>query len=734
MKKEKKISLMILIRMILVSFLISVFATIIHTYQKKNEIEKSLKKDFKLIENVFVPPLALAIWDLDTLRIKESLSSLLNFDYIDEITLIRKEYDPIIHTKIKPINFIEKKIKVTYVNDGKNVDIAEILIKIDSTYVYNQLLETITSVFLSNILQVAAIAFVIYFLINMMLIKNIIFASDFLSKIDQKNMDAEQLRLKRAKRNYTDEIDRMVDVINQMKSMIYHYTKNLEEIVAERTKSLNEKNQDMAAILDNLNQGIFTINNKLMIGNDYSTYLTTMFPYKDPSQKSLRELIFNHSNLSIDQIAQIESALLMSIGDSTISFECNSHVFPLEIEYTKDGDKKNFQTDWQAIPDESDIVRKVLISVKDVTEMNKLREGIRDHQIENEMIGQILNIGVPKFLEFMTKTFSYLDECQNFLFKELSYHDRIDIDLIFRNVHTIKGNARSYKLSKAVDTIHEVEEYLSAVKFQKEQFDVNKIKEKIEKIGSSIEKYRVVYKDKLAFANHNYEEKTTLTEKVFGILEGLYLKHDEVISEKLSEMIHLYKSYTYKDLFHILRDDIADLKDIALVLGKENPKVHIETNGVLFHIQHFHTIRDIFGHLFKNALAHGIETKEERIYKNKPPYGTIHISVEKIDDHFHKIIIFDDGLGLNLTRIAANGKIEGTNLSDEEIANLIFTSGLSTNENINDIAGRGIGLDAVKNFIKDNLKGHIHIDFRGPRVGNYRPFAFVISFSSKAST
>ncbi|MGS5085417.1 Hpt domain-containing protein [Hydrogenophaga sp. A37] len=110
-----------------------------------------------------------------------------------------------------------------------------------------------------------------------------------------------------------------------------------------------------------------------------------------------------------------------------------------------------------------------------------------------------------------------------------------------------------------------------------------------------------------------------------------------------------------------------------------------------------------FEHLLRNSVVHGIETPEERLALGKPAEGRIEIRLaQELNDV--SVVFQDDGAGLDLVRLRekamAQGLIEaGAVLSDEQAAQLIFTPGLSTANEVSSLAGRGVGMDVVRNDV-----------------------------------
>lgn len=118
-------------------------------------------------------------------------------------------------------------------------------------------------------------------------------------------------------------------------------------------------------------------------------------------------------------------------------------------------------------------------------------------------------------------------------------------------------------------------------------------------------------------------------------------------------------------------------------------------------------------HLIRNAVDHGIEPPEERRAAGKDPEGTLTLSAEQKAGRII-IRIADDGRGIDRERVLAKAIANGlvapeAQLSDEDIHQLIFAPGFSTAAQVSNISGRGVGMDVVKQNVKE-LGGRITIE------------------------
>ena len=125
-----------------------------------------------------------------------------------------------------------------------------------------------------------------------------------------------------------------------------------------------------------------------------------------------------------------------------------------------------------------------------------------------------------------------------------------------------------------------------------------------------------------------------------------------------------------------------------------------------------------FEHLLRNAIAHGLETPQERVRAGKPEIGEIGIDAAQRGNEV-VLTVTDDGAGLNYARIRDKAIATGLlapdiDLPEAQLAQFIFMTGFSTATEVSQIAGRGVGLDVVKNEIT-SLGGRVEISSNAGR-------------------
>jgi two-component system chemotaxis sensor kinase CheA len=157
------------------------------------------------------------------------------------------------------------------------------------------------------------------------------------------------------------------------------------------------------------------------------------------------------------------------------------------------------------------------------------------------------------------------------------------------------------------------------------------------------------------------------------------------------------------------------VRDLAEEYGK-TVEIEMEGRDTELDRSMLEGIKDPLMHLLRNAVDHGIETRDERKKLGKNTCGRIRLTARQDGDRVY-IELEDDGRGIDPEQVRSAAVRKGIvsaeasqRLTSEEARGLIFTPGLSTNANVNDISGRGVGTDVVKKYVEDNLQGQVILD------------------------
>ena len=136
-------------------------------------------------------------------------------------------------------------------------------------------------------------------------------------------------------------------------------------------------------------------------------------------------------------------------------------------------------------------------------------------------------------------------------------------------------------------------------------------------------------------------------------------------------------------------------------------------------------IGDPLVHLLRNAIDHGLESPEERKAAGKNPQGRLRLEARHEGSHV-VLEVSDDGRGIDVDKVKARALSQGLvsreqleRMTNEQVQMLIFEPGFSTAQQVTDISGRGVGMDAVKAVI-ESLNGDVEVESALGRGTSFR--------------
>ena len=197
---------------------------------------------------------------------------------------------------------------------------------------------------------------------------------------------------------------------------------------------------------------------------------------------------------------------------------------------------------------------------------------------------------------------------------------------------------------------------------------------------------------------------------LYSDFDGYLNRHRVLLSELQEKMMRVRMT----PMAIIINKMRRTVREVAANLGKQAGFV-IEGEDIELDRLIWEKISDPLMHLLRNAVDHGLEPPALRQALGKPPTGTVKLAASREGNQV-VIRIEDDGAGINYQAIRATAQKTGLSdsvdeMSENELAALIFHPGFSTRGEISEVSGRGIGLDVVKENIHE-LNGTVKIDSR----------------------
>lgn len=522
---------------------------------------------------------------------------------------------------------------------------------------------------------------------------------------------------------------------------------NLEGLVSQRTAALREKTNDIQAMLQNMPQGVLTLTADGRVHPEYSAFLEQIYESQQIAGRDGMEFLFGHAELGADQRDSLSVAVASVIGEDAMNYEFNSHLLVSECDVQlASGQRKSLALSWSPIVGANDVVEKLMVCVRDVTELKRLAAESAGQKRELELIGEILKVSQEKFQAFMESAQGFVAENRQAILA-MRGADRETVNLLFRNMHTIKGNARTYGLLHLTNVVHEAETSYDALRKQDEaEPDTVRLLAELDAVQDGLAEYARINDQTLGRkgpGRRGSVEKFLMVDRqqlgeALTALQRVDRSSLEALQAAVTEAEQVLRRIGTETLDEVLGGLIDGLPALAQELGKEAPVVRIDAEGLRTKSQLGGLLRNLFTHLLRNAVDHGLESPAERLAAGKPRQGLIELR-GRLDNHHLELVLRDDGRGLALARIRARalekGLLEaGQTLSDQAVADLIFLPGFSTAESVTEVSGRGVGMDAVRDFLRRE-GGEIALRFvdGGQEGAEFRAAEMVIQLPSAAA-
>lgn len=513
-------------------------------------------------------------------------------------------------------------------------------------------------------------------------------AGELASLREQQRAQAAAVSAKRA-RGRRDAFNEILLGLEARAAEVQRDRDNLEQLVQERTIELQKRNQAMRLVLDNVEQGLATIE----LDGSLSPERSRMFDqwFGDSSTASGFEEQLAPGD------AKTRAKLRLAWEQLTSGFlplDMSVDQMPRRLE--KSG--RNYALGYRPIV-QNDALQGALLVVNDVTD--ELIRGKRDVQ-QRELISVF-----ERVLRDRAGTIEFLEEMDQ-LVTRASDSTQIDEQQLMRWIHTLKGSCALFGLSSIAEMAHAIE---SAVEERRARPTVEELSE----LGRAwSELSRALHRLLGASGQAAFEIRRSDFEALERAIERR-TPHAE-----LSAMLgHLRNEPVAARLQRLAEH----AQGVARRLGKAELSIDIVAAEELrLPAERWAPFWSALVHVIQNAVDHGVEAPEERRALGKPAAGKLTLSAERERDGI-SIGLADDGRGIDWERVRERAQARGVSHdSHADLVNALFVDGLSTARGITQVSGRGVGMGAVRAAATE-LGGTVHVDSR-PGEGTHVRFCF----------
>jgi two-component system chemotaxis sensor kinase CheA len=468
--------------------------------------------------------------------------------------------------------------------------------------------------------------------------------------------------------------------------------------VGHLTQALKTERDEIAVMKDNLHTGLFLMDRDLILQGQYSQALERVLAGKDLQGRNFIDLL--SSSISAKEQETLRDYFIM-VFDRAFDQKMLDEINPLgEFQYTsiETGAVKTLRGGFAPV-DRGEGNVFILGTLEDVTAERELQLQLeaeeQRRQVEMRTLFEIIQVEPRVFSDFLEDT-DYEFRRINDTLKDRRIPTQEALVEIYQSIHAVKSNAVILGLENFSGRLHELEGRLKKLRDMAEvDFEeMLHLTVALEKIMKETDRFR-----------------ETIA-RIHSFKIGSVKKQDEYV---LIESLSRASAKASADLDKKVRFVAEDIDTDAIENGPRR------------------VIKEVLMQLVRNAVYHGIEAPAERVSLGKNEVGAIHLSIRKRDDQIH-IVLRDDGKGLDFDRIRQKAEELHLMTAQEEadknsLLRVIFSPGFSTAETEGIHAGRGIGLNLVRERIRD-VRGTINLQ---TQPGKGTAFNIRIPLESQAS-
>jgi two-component system, chemotaxis family, sensor kinase CheA len=464
---------------------------------------------------------------------------------------------------------------------------------------------------------------------------------------------------------------------------------------SKQEAKLKEARQQTADILRTVNDGLFLLDEQLVIGTAHSSALAALFQRKDLAGLAFEDLL---KGIVSEKTLATALKFVKVLWAERTNEKLVKSINPLgEVEVHLAMGNGKFDTryldfEFHRVRVDGKITH-VLVSVSDVSSRVELARELQNSQKQAQaqvdtLLG-ILQIDPGHLASFLSDSNAAM-KMINAVLREPAREEgafRKKLDTLFRQAHSVKGEAAALGLSSIESRAHSFEDDLKA------------LREKSDLSGNDFLPLVIKLDDLLTHLQSVSELVSRLSKfQVFRSETPAAHTETQIVDESAQVTGPLETDSGLGSTLQQLADRVA---------AEHGKEAQVRCNGLdLVPEEYRRIVKDIAIQGVRNAVVHGIEPAAVRVAAGKSPEGTVRLDFRQVGDGF-KFSVEDDGQGLATDRIKEVALQKGfltaeqaDNLDAKKVLSLLFQPGFSTVETTTRDAGRGVGMNLMADLMR----------------------------------
>ena len=476
-----------------------------------------------------------------------------------------------------------------------------------------------------------------------------------------------------------DELELLGTTFDQMAADLATSYKALENLnqglevkVEERTAALGSRNRDMRLVLDNVAQGLITIDATGVIAQERSQVVEKWFgPMADGVS------LPDYLAASAQNFSENLRMALMQLADGDLPSELCLQQLPER--FAAEG--REYKLVYAAIGDEEP-VRGVLVMIEDITDAMALQ---REELAQREVLRAVQHLTRDRggFLSFIREV--------ERLFEQICRES--DLEVRKRAIHTLKGNSSLFGLERVAGFCHQLEDEMAITEGPPSETGVAQLTRCWSDLMESLSPFLgQIHRDVVEVPRAELETLLASLRTSTGV----------------QEVRRFLQSLTLEPVRRPLERLAEQARGLATRLGRGEITCAIEVDDTRLDAEAWAPFWSAMSHVVRNAVDHGLETPSERAAAGKGTAKlTFHASTK---GHETAIVVSDDGRGISWERLREKMRAAGLpSTTRADLLNAMLMDGITTRDKESETSGRGVGMAAVKDAVQC-LGGKLDVD------------------------
>ncbi|OZG71634.1 hypothetical protein BTA51_20365 [Hahella sp. CCB-MM4] len=460
--------------------------------------------------------------------------------------------------------------------------------------------------------------------------------------------------------------------------IMFHFLRQLRESDVK----IEAARKETTDILNTVNEGLFLIRPDMTVGLQHSRQLLDIFGIDSVAAQPVERLL---KDIISEKDLKTAMGFIELLFNDRIKEKLTGDLNPLQgIEVNIADQSGRYHTkylnfDFARVSNQG-VIDEILVTVTDITQQVNLEKELAASKASSEqqmeMLTSILHANPSVLKAFVQEAYKNFERINDELKRpEKGQYQYLDkIQAIFTIIHKFKGEASALNLDRFAAMAHDFETSLTNLR----------------------------NRDKLT--GNDFLDLAVQLDKLFSYTDAV-----QQLVERLAQFSESRKS----DKASLLQsernwDHLSHL--VQTISTRQGKKIQLATCGLnenLLDDDMANMINNICIQFLRNAVSHGIESPLERQRQRKSPTGRIDIRLVNLNSGDIELTVEDDGQGIDCNVLRQKALESGrwspdlvNSWSNRQLIGLIFKPGFSTAEKLSEDAGRGIGMDVIKQQIQ----------------------------------